>query len=428
MSTTTEIKSPRFVPTDIAHVLESSPQDTRKELWQSLSPEEKGDVLPFLHDEIKESFLKRTSVDEITSITDHMQPSDVADVIDLVPVEVGQEIVDCLSEADKKLVEQSLEFADDVVGRWLKHDAITVSQNRAVAQVIKHIRSISLPAYTDKVLLIDSKRRYKGAVALASILEASDNLLLSELPLVADINVLDPNTSLTDLAAVFRIKHFISAPVVDSEGVLLGRITGDDAISVLQDEADRQFMNMAGLDEDSDLFAPVLISAKRRAVWLGINLLTAFLASFVIGQFEATLEQVVALAVLMPIVASMGGVAGSQTLTIVIRGLALKNLHSGNTQSLLKKELGVASINGVIWALAVGVLASFWFSDPMLGMVISTAILINLITAAYAGLFIPVLLDKLNIDPALSGSVILTTVTDVVGFLSFLSMGAWLLT
>lgn len=418
----------QLLPAELAHALESSPQSERIELWERLSSADKSEVLPFLHDEIKQSLLNQISLDEITDITENMTASDVADVIELVPSEVGQEIIDSLSENDKRLVAQSLDYDEDVVGRWLKYDAITVSANRTVAQVLQHIRRKTLPAYTDKVLIVDAAQHYQGAIALSSILEAKDSTRLSELPRLTDISVLNPMTSISELAAIFRIKHFISTPVVNADGVLIGRITADDAISVLQDEADRQFMHMAGLDEDSDLFAPVVISAKRRGLWLGINLLTAFLASFVIGQFEATLEQVVALAVLMPIVASMGGVAGSQTLTIVIRGLALKNLHADNIQNLLKKELGVAGLNGVLWAFAVGLLSYVWFTDLMLGIVIATAIFINLIAAAFAGLSIPVILDKLKLDPALSGSVVLTTVTDVVGFLSFLGMGTWLLT
>jgi magnesium transporter len=219
----------------------------------------------------------------------------------------------------------------------------------------------------------------------------------------------------------------ISAPVVDEAGRLLGRITIDDVVDVIREESERSLMQMAGLDEEDDMFAPVVASARRRAVWLGINLLTAFLAAWVIGLFEGTLEKIVALAVLMPIVASMGGIAGSQTLTLVIRGLALGRVESGNARLLLGKELGIGVLNGIIWAVVVAALAVLWFGDWKIGGIIAAAILLNLLCAALAGVAIPLVMRRLNIDPALAGGVVLTTVTDVVGFLSFLGLATLLL-
>jgi magnesium transporter len=250
---------------------------------------------------------------------------------------------------------------------------------------------------------------------------------LKEVQLISNDHPFDPNANISDVTAEFRKVHFISAAVVDQQGFYLGRITAEDAATILQDSADHQLMSMAGLDEEDDLFSPVLSSAKRRALWLGINLLTALLASYVIGLFEGSVQQLVALAVLMPIVASMGGIAGSQTLTIVIRGIALGRLNSKNTRTLLVKELGVGVLNGILWASVVGVLAFLWFDNLMLGVVIAAAILINLLAAALAGMIIPVVLERLDLDPALSGSVVLTTVTDVVGFMSFLGLATLLL-
>ena len=427
MSAVIEAPELSISPTELAHHLESLPLAERAEAWLALSQKERSEALPYLHDEIKIALLDNIPADELVQLAENMEASDVADVIDLVSDNVAQEIIDSLSDADKASVEASLDYNEDSVGRWLKRDVITLSANRSVAQVLRYIRTHHLPAYTDQVFIIGHDKKYRGAVALSSILQAEEGTQLKELPLTDSTTVLSPDMSLADMTMVFRRKHFISAPVLDADGTLLGRITADDAISFMQDEADHQFMSMAGLDEEDDLFAPVVSSSKRRAVWLGINLLTAFLASFVIGQFEAVLQEVVALAVLMPVVASMGGIAGSQTLTIVIRGLALEKINDSNIRPLLYKELGVAVLNGFLWAVTVGLVAFWWFDNPILGFVIGCAILINLLAAAFSGLLIPVVLEKLKLDPALSGSVVLTTLTDVIGFLSFLGMGAWLL-
>jgi magnesium transporter len=242
-----------------------------------------------------------------------------------------------------------------------------------------------------------------------------------------DFKPINVNASRQEVAKIFEELDILSAAVTNDKGMLLGRITVDDVVDIIREEADRALMNMAGLDDEADMFAPVLTSSKRRAVWLGINLVTAFLAAWVIGLFQGTLEQIVALAVLMPIVASMGGIAGSQTLTLVIRGLALGQVDAGNTRILLLKEIGIGLINGVIWSLVVAALAIVWFGNWAIGGIIAAAILINLICAALAGLTIPLVLRRFGIDPALAGGVILTTVTDVVGFFAFLGLATLLL-
>jgi magnesium transporter len=233
--------------------------------------------------------------------------------------------------------------------------------------------------------------------------------------------------SASDVAMLFEQRQILSAPVIAENGRLMGRVTIDDVVGIIREEADHSIMSMAGLDEEQDMFAPVMTSAKRRAVWLGVNLFTAFLASWVIGLFEATLEEIVALAVLMPIVASMGGVAGSQTLTLVIRGMALGQLNNKNYKNLIIKELSVSFINGLLWAIVLGIIAGFWFSNELLAFVIAIAIIINLMVAAFSGVVIPIILHKMGADPALAGGVFLTTVTDVVGFFAFLGLASILL-
>ena len=407
---------------ELAHQLESLPAAERSQLWESIGSEERGAALPFLHDEIKASLIGQSSLEELQDLTENMAASDVADVIEMVPDDVAQDIVDNLSEEAREQVEESLSFDDEMVGRWLQHDELRFAGSRSVQQILSYIRKKGLPKYSDRVFLVGPRSQYRGAVALSSVLEAEPDTLLRDLDLLANDTVFNAEDQISTAALELRKNMFVSAAVINTQGHLLGRITAEDAIETLQDAADHQFMSMAGMDEEDDLFAPIASSAKRRAVWLGINLLTAFLASYVIGVFEATVQQMVALAVLMPIVASMGGIAGSQTLTIVIRGLALDKLNENNTKSLLIKELGVGFINGLLWAAVVGVVAQAWFGNTMLGVVIASAILINVLAAAFSGILIPLLLHRLKMDPALSGSVILTTVTDVVGFMSFLGL------
>lgn len=414
-------------PGEIAHLLESLPLAERHKLWQSFSSATHGEVLPYLHESVQLGLLDLMSSEAISHATERMETGDIADVIELVSDELGQEIIDSLTAQDRSKLEQSLQYDEGLAGRLLGYDGLTVTKQRTVAQLLHYIRTKELPIYTDKVYIVGRKQQYIGAVALGTILSANDDAIISTLPMIEGMDVLKPDQALTDLAAIFRQKHHVALPVVDDTGRLLGRITLDDAIDVLQDEADHQLMGMAGMNEEEDLFAPTIASAKRRAVWLGINLLTALLASWVIGLFEATLQQIVALAVLMPLVASMGGIAGSQTLTLVIRGMALQQINTHNWRALLIKELGVGLLNGLLWAVCVGMIAHLWFQQPLLGVVIGAAILINVMAAAFAGVAIPIILERLNIDAALSGSVILTTVSDVVGFISFLGLGTYLL-
>jgi len=241
---------------------------------------------------------------------------------------------------------------------------------------------------------------------------------------VLEVKPIPADTPATEVARRFERHDLLSAPVADAQGHLLGRITVDDVVDVIREEGEHQFMGQAGLSEDEDMFAPVLSSTRRRAVWLGLNLLTALLASWVIGQFEDTLQKVVALAVLMPVVASMGGIAGSQTLTLAIRGIALGQLSSKNARALIIKELAVGALNGLIWAAVVAVIAGLWFSNMQLAVLIAAAIIINLVFAAFTGAMLPLLLQRFGIDPALAGGVLLTTVTDVVGFFAFLGLAS----
>jgi len=279
----------------------------------------------------------------------------------------------------------------------------------------------NMPTATDSLIVVDRKEQFQGLLPI--------NQLLTHDPHTKVESIMDTRSSgipygmpSRDVAGLFERRKLLSAPVLANDGKVLGRVTIDDVVGLIREEANHSLMSMAGLSEEQDMFAPVFSSAKRRALWLGVNLLTAFLAASVIDLFEATIQQIVALAVLMPIVASMGGIAGSQTLTLVVRGLALRQVTTGNAVSLLFKEVSVGLLNGLVWAAVVAVVAGLWFHNPHIGMLLGVAMLINLVCAALSGVAIPVLLDKIGVDPALAGGVLLTTVTDVVGFMAFLGL------
>ncbi|HHJ81165.1 MAG TPA: magnesium transporter, partial [Candidatus Tenderia electrophaga] len=283
-----------------------------------------------------------------------------------------------------------------------------------------------LPAMTDHLFVVDHDDRFIGLLSITDILTKDPGQMVGQV-MTRKFKPIPADMAESDVAGLFEKRDLVSAPVVDADGKLLGRITIDDVVDVIRDEAEHSIMSMAGLDEEDDIFAPVVVSSRRRGIWLGINLITALIASWVIGQFEATIEQVVALAVLMPIVASMGGIAGSQTLTLVIRGMALGHIGPANARHILKKELAVGGLNGLLWALVVAAVTMYWFENFMIGVIIAAAMLINLFAAALAGATIPLMMRKMGIDPALSSSVVLTTVTDVVGFFAFLGLATLVL-
>ena len=415
-------------PGSMALSLEGMPVEQRGQQWSELSPEMRAEVLPHLHDGVKTALLNDMDAAEIFETASKLAVGDVAEVIELVDEEVAQDIVDSLSDRQQQRLQQTLEYGTEQAGRLLDYTAIALHPSRRVSQVLAHIKQHGLPVFTDKIILVDNSKQYQGAVSLSTLLQAGIDEKVSALAKIEQLDIVNPSMPIQELTRLFRQNNYVSLPVVNDDGIFLGRITLDDAIDLLQGEADHQLMGLAGLDESEDLFAPVINSSARRAVWLGINLLTALLASWVIGIFEDTIQKVVALAVLMPIVASMGGIAGSQTLTIAIRGLALGQINDKNQLLLLRKELLVGLCNGMLWALGVAVIAYLWFRDPTLCLVLAAAVFVNLIAAAFAGLLIPLALERLKIDPALAGSVVLTTVTDLVGFAVFLGLGTiWLL-
>lgn len=414
-------------PAKVAGLLEALPPDERRAVWSMVDSERAGKVLTFLHEEICASLARDLDPDDLAASVQALELDDLVDLIQSLPADLGTQLMTAAGGSRKKQIEALLSYPEDTAGGLMNADAIEVRANLRIETVMRYLRlRANLPPQTDMLMVVDRKGVYQGGLRLSALVTADPSARVSDV-MHTDVKGIPVQTPALEVARLFEDLDLLSAPVVDDGHHLIGRITVDDVVDRIREDSDRTVMHMAGLDQEADMFGPVLAASRQRAVWLGINLATALLAAWVIGLFQATLQQVVALAVLMPIVASMGGIAGSQTLTLVIRGLALGQVQQGNLRLLLTREVGISALNGLLWAAIVALLVIVWFGDGMLGLILGAAILINLLCAALAGLSIPLLLHRLGVDPALAGSVILTTVTDVVGFFAFLGLAAvWL--
>lgn len=409
-------------PAEIAQLLESLPPAERDLVWKLVSPDNGGEVLLHVNDELRTRLISDMGPDELLAATEGMDMDDLADLIDDLPDTVIREVVRSMDKQNRRRLESVLSYPEDSAGGLMNTDTITVRADVTLDVVLRYLRLRGeIPDLTDALIVVNRFDKFLGMLSLSRLLTNDPNLTVAEV-MDRQVEPIDANLSASEGARIFERLDLISAPVIDSERRLLGRITIDDVVDVIRDEAEHSLMSMAGLDEEEDMFAPVVTSTRRRAVWLGVNLVTAFLAAWVIGQFQGVIEKVVALAVLMPIAASMGGIAGTQTLTLMIRGLALGHVGRANARWLMTKELLVGALNGTLWALVVGLIATAWFGDAMIGVFVGAALMINLVIAALAGFGIPLLLRRVGVDPALAGSVILTTVTDVVGYMAFLGM------
>jgi magnesium transporter len=411
-------------PAEIAHILESSPVEERVFIWELVNQEYEGEILTHVNDAVRLSLMNEMEAHELVAATEGLDTDDLADLLPEMPDEVFQQVLSSMDDHRRNRLEAVLTYSEDSAGGLMNVDTITVREDITINVVERYLRRLGeMPETTDTLIVINRDGYYLGLLSLATILTSPDELLVAEV-MDHEVEAISADKTAQDVAILFEQRDLISAPVVDQTGKLLGRITIDDVVDVIRDQADHDFMGMAGLNEEEDIFAPVMSSSRRRAIWLGVNLLTALIASLVIRQFDATIEKLVALAVLMPIVASMGGIAGSQTLTLVIRAMALGQVSRSNSQKLLRKELAVGLINGLFWAMVMGIITWLWFDSESLGLVIAAALVINLIFAAFSGAFIPLLLKRVGADPALAGSVVLTTITDVIGFFAFLGLAA----
>ncbi|MDH3646341.1 MAG: magnesium transporter [Gammaproteobacteria bacterium] len=417
-----------LAPAEIARLLESLPPSERGYVWELVDPDDEGEVLVHVNDEVRAGLIGLMEADELVAVTGGMEVDDLADLLTDLPETVISRVLRSMKELDRERLESVLAYHEDSAGGLMNTDTITVRPDVTIDVVLRYLRMhVDVPDRTDMLFVVNRYGKYLGTVFLTRLLTNDEESTVGEI-MDTSLEGITDDTPATQVATQFETLDLVSAPVVDAEGTLLGRITIDDVVDVIRDEAEHSLMSMAGLDEEDDMFAPVIASARRRAIWLGVNLATAFVAARVVGMFEATIEQVVALAVLMPIVASMGGIAGSQTLTLMIRGLALGQIERSNARWLMMKESAVGLLNGLIWAAVVAIVTLLWFGSWRIGAVIAAALVINLLIAAISGVAIPVILRRMSIDPALAGSVVLTTVTDVVGFMSFLGLGALFLT
>ena len=411
-----------LAPADIAHLIESSPPKARKVLWDLVDKDLEGEVLQYLSEELQAHFLSDLSAEELVDLTSDLDADDVADILQQLPERVTQEVLDAMDHQDRERLEAVLGYPEDSAGGLMNTDTVTIRPDITLEVVMRYLRRhATLPEMTDNLLVVNRNNEFIGILTINKLLVSDPNQTVREV-MTTDARVIPATLQDTDVAKLFERHDLVSAPVVDADGKLIGRITIDDVVDVIRDTADHSLMSSVGLDEEEDTFAPALKTSRRRAVWLGINLLTALAASAVIGLFDKTIEQVVALAVLMPIVASMGGIAGSQVLTLVIRGQAVGHLSAANFRWLFNREIIVAAINGVLWAGVIAIITLLWFNDLGIAAIIGAAIIINLLVAAVTGAALPLILKARGIDPALAGGVVLTTVTDVIGFLSFLGL------
>tara|TARA_R110002095_G_scaffold131070_2_gene113850 strand:+ start:299 stop:1657 length:1359 start_codon:yes stop_codon:yes gene_type:complete len=409
-------------PSELADVLESFPPEIRDELWVHVDAEVEGDVLAEANDQVRAALLENMLPHEVAAATATLDTDDVADILQDLPESFADEVLRSMDEQNRSRIASILHYPEDTAGGLMNVDVVTVRADVEVETVLRYLRRHgAVPQKTDSLMVVDRENTYLGVVSLSALVCAPAETYVGDL-MQLDAEGIPADTPEADVARQFEQRDLLSAAVVDSRGTLLGRITVDDVIDVIREQGVHSLMSAAGLDEEDDIFAPVVVSTRRRATWLGINLATAFLAAWVIGRFEGTIEEIVALAILMPVVASMGGVAGSQTLTIVIRGLALGQIGRANARLLLYRELAIGGLNGLLWAVVVALIGGLWFQDASLGLVIGAAVVVNLLIAAFAGAVIPLVLRRINVDPALAGGVVLTTVTDVVGFVAFLGL------
>jgi len=415
-------------PAEIALLIESLPPAQREVVWNFVEPEIEGDVLVELSDEVRQSFIEGMNAEELLAAAEDMEVDDLADLVGDLPETVGAQLVRSMDAQDRERLNQVLSYEPDTAGGLMNTDTVSVRADVTVEVVLRYLRMRGeLPDKTDRLFVADRNDRYLGTVALTRLLTEDPekpvgDILDGEAPRIA------PDTNATEVARLFQDRDLVSAAVVDAGGRLLGRITVDDIVDVIREEAAHEVMSAAGLRDEEDVFAAIIPSTRRRLVWLGINLVTAFLASAVVGRFEGTIEKVAALAVLMPIVASMGGISGTQTVTLIIRGIALGQVEWVNARWLLWKEIAVGGLNGLIWAAVVGIVTVLWFRTWKIAAIIAAAMLVNLLAAAAVGVLVPLTLRRMRVDPALSAGVILTTFTDCIGFATLLGLGALFLT
>jgi len=412
---------------EIGDLLESLPQTRRQAVWDLVKVDLDGDVLVEVNDEVRAGLIRDTAPDDLVQAVSDLEIDDIADILNDLPEAVITDVLHAMDRQDRERLAQVMSYPEDSAGGLMNPDVVTVRPDVSLDVVLRYLRVRGeLPEVFDQLFVVNRAGKYLGQLKLADVLtkdpasQVTDLIDTSTDPIPVDMPA-------SQVAVEFEHDDLISAPVTDMDGLLLGRITIDDVVDVIREEGEHMILTAAGLDEEDDMFAPVMQSARRRWVWLGVNLITALLAAAVLYSFEPTLDQLVELAVLFPVVMSMGGIAGTQTLTLMIRGMATGQVSAHNSMAILRKELAVGILNGIVFSVIVAAIAYFWYGNPALGFVMGVAIVINLVAGALAGALIPVFLKKMSIDPALAGGVVLTTVTDVIGILAFIGLASYLL-
>ncbi|MEZ5457442.1 MAG: magnesium transporter [Lysobacteraceae bacterium] len=413
---------------EIGNLLESLPPGKRSIVWGLVDAEDDGEVLLHVGDEVRESLIAEMDQDEIVAAAESLDLDDLAELMEDLPDQVIDEVLKSMDRENRERLEQVLSYPEDTAGRLMNPDVITVRADVTVDVVLRYLRLRGeMPEHTDHLFVVSRRHQYLGRISLTALLLSEPGRPINQMLDTDEQPAIPVTASAAEVASQFEDHDWISAPVVDGNNILLGRITIDDVVDIIREQAEHQALSAAGLDEDEDMFSPVPRAARRRMVWLGVNLATAFLAASVVGRFEDTIEKVVALAVLMPIVAGMGGNAGTQVLALMVRGLALGQVGASNAKVLLWKEVRVALLNGLtLGALLAGVVW-LWFKDLPLSLVIYAALIMNLLFASLAGVLVPLTLRRLGFDPALASGIFLTTVTDVMGFFVFLGLGTLIL-
>tara|TARA_B110000305_G_scaffold32742_1_gene31900 strand:+ start:110 stop:1465 length:1356 start_codon:yes stop_codon:yes gene_type:complete len=412
-------------PGEIALLLEAIKPKDRAILWLGVDVSIQGEILKEVNEDVQSQLIGEMSVDELVKATEKLDTDDLADIVPNLPESAVHSLLLTLDFKHRERLNKILSYPEDSAGGLMNTDFITVRPDVTIRTVTRYLRLLKeMPIDTDQIFVVDRDFNYLGSLLITTLLTEEPQQTVE---MLIDSDFSKPINALIDdseVALLFEQRNLISAPVIDENNQLVGRITIDDVVDVIRDQAEHSVMSMVGLDEDEDVFAPIIQTSKRRSVWLGLNLVTAFIAVYFIGLFEATLQQKIALAILMPVVASMGGIAGTQTLIIVTRGIATGRVTSANIKTLINKEVAVSGLNGIIWSIVIGLITYYWFSDLLLSLVIALAIITNLLVAAFSGAFLPLALTKLKVDPALAGGVILTTITDVIGFVAFLGLAA----
>lgn len=409
-------------PADVAYILEALPLEERLQVWELIQTESEGDVLLEVSDAVRETLLADMESHEILAAAEHLDADELADLAPDLPKDVIGELMGSLEEEERAELQTALSFRDDQVGSLMDFDMVSIRDDVKLEVVLRYLRRFDeLPHHTDKLFVVDHDERLQGVLPIKRLLVNDPERQVGEV-MATEVVTFKPDDDAGAAAQAFERYDLITAPVVDSNNKVIGRLTVDMMVDVIREESEAEVLSLAGLKEDEDLFASVWKSAKNRWTWLAINLCTAFFASRVIGAFEGTIAKLVALAALMPIVSGIGGNTGTQTATLIIRGIALGQVTVNNASRLVFKELGIALLNGLVWGSVLGLLAFALYGQFSLGLVMMAAMTLNLQVAALVGIFIPITMHNLGRDPAYGSSVLLTAMTDSMGFFIFLGL------